>query len=131
MHEQQLRETVFAALPAGLGKEARSLIEGLSTLEENVWTLTRAINSHLDSESSRTMTLLANWVEAATTLARRNETLLKRGEALVAGCLHADLSAELVASVRDRVAPFLEDIATAQQHFREAARRAAEQEFQG
>ena len=53
------------------------------------------------------------------------------GEALVAGCLHADLSAELVASVRNRVAPFLEDIAEAQQHFREAAQRAAERQFQG
>ena len=129
VHEKQRREEVFAQIPEALAANARVLVLSLGTLEEDIWHLTRTINAALDSSADGTMNLLSQWVHSAQVLANRNAALLKQGEELVAACRELTLPAELVMAVRDRIAPFLEDIAHAQQHFREAAERAADREF--
>lgn len=126
VHEQQRRERVFAQVPEALAANARALVSALGTLEEEVWNLTRTINTALDSSSAGTMSLLSQWVESAQALAHRNAALLKQGEDLVAACRELPLPEELVMAMRDRIAPFLDDIAQAQQQFREAAERAAD-----
>lgn len=129
MHEKERREQVFAQLPEALGRAAHALVAALGALEQDIWALTRVIDARLDSEAPGSMALLSDWVAAATALAARNATLLKQGEALVGACVAGDLPEALVVAVRDRVAPFLEDIAEAQQQYREAAQRAAGRGF--
>lgn len=130
VHEKERRELVFSQLPAPLAQDGRALVQALTSLEADVWALTRAINTELDASDSGSLAQLYNWVESAKALANRNAQLLKCGEALVEACRHESLPMELVIEVRDRVAPFLEDIAEAQEQFRAAAQRATERNFQ-
>lgn len=129
MHDKERREQAFSRLPFLLALDGHSLVQALHTLASDVWAPTRAMDAELDSIQSGTLDQLANWVDAAQALANRNAELLKRGEALVEACRGQSMPVELVIEVRDRVAPFLEDIALAQEQFRVAAQRAMARSF--
>ena len=125
MPEFELRERIYAQLPADLAAKARALVEDLKTLESGLFALANDVNAGVDARKEGTLTDLAAWVERSDALEERRAEVLQRGEALVNACAGQGVSTELTQALAARLVPFLQDVAEAQADFRQAAGRAA------
>ena len=124
MPEFELRERIYAQLPADLAAKARALVEDLKTLESGLFALANDVNAGVDASKEGTLTDLAAWVERSDALEERRAEVLQWG-ALVNACAGQGVSTELTQALAARLVPFLQDIAEAQAYFRQAAGRAA------
>lgn len=121
--EHAVREQLFRLLPPPLAADARRVVGSLGELERQLWQLARLMHEKLDHDEFPTLSLLQDWVDVSRGLDRERGLLLARAEALLDESARTGLGVEFVELLRERLQPFVDDVAEAQRYFRSAAER--------
>lgn len=125
MPEHAVREQLIRLLPPRLEAEARRVVGALGELERQLWMLANLMHSQLNRNEMPSLTVLQDWVDVSKALDGERARLLVQAETLLVDAERAGMTAEFAASLRERIQPFVDDVAEAQRYFRGAAQRAA------